>query len=443
MAAKANYPLFSSDDNFNPDDIRKNYLEDKSVVADPDPKMTILWYSGKLCPPKGLLVCTENNFTDYDFLTERMGEKEKKVLTNEDGISLSMLWDTPEYHESKKTELYSSHKDFRSQIAKYQVNASLPISPPVMRLSWIRDIFLEYKLEKPKIIDPFMGTGETLLAACLLGCDFIGFAKNINEDYAEVIETFGDYNKQVIHKNKKDYPVITERLVADVVLTHIPNFRDYNETTKLSYTSYVSDIVLRGLIQAWNALKYDGYLIYTTRDYLAKESRFITEPLQLFIEQILVGSSWTDDIALYDEHNETGLVAHIWKKVNKDRKVIDTKKKTIAEEISSRQFAKEYPDIKDKLIVSWMFGKIYSETKDLDSLIGVMNKRNFDDAFNSVMFALDDFSNKFRSEEKELFKSIFSDPWTIFPIVTITDYEVTSKWIREIYSVFKESGGSV
>jgi len=98
-------------------------------------------------------------------------------------------------------------------ISERQKSLPIPISPPVMRLSWVRDLLLELKLGTPKILDPFTGNGEILLASCMLDCPYIGYAKEILDNYAEVIATFGDFNKHIVHANKKEYPDIAERLM--------------------------------------------------------------------------------------------------------------------------------------------------------------------------------------------------------------------------------------
>jgi len=94
MAAKP-YPFISGNEDFIPDEVAKKYKSQSSEVQEVGniKDFPTFWYNGILFSPKGLLICSEKDFKEYDFLSERMGEKEKYNAVNEDGVSLSNFWD--------------------------------------------------------------------------------------------------------------------------------------------------------------------------------------------------------------------------------------------------------------------------------------------------------------------------------------------------------------
>jgi hypothetical protein len=190
------------------------------------------------------------------------------------------------------------------------------------RPTWIKGIIktLFPGNETLNILDISSGWGDRLITAMSMGHNYLGFDPNTNlqPGYQQMISTFGhpDHHRVIAE------PFEEANLPAqsfDLVLSSPPFFdlEIYTQQSTQSiarfptFTEWIVGFLLRALQVAWDALKIGGYFAIHMGDTRAFQ---VCEPMNLFIEQMLHGSSWEGVIGLSGTRGRVSPV-WVWKKV--------------------------------------------------------------------------------------------------------------------------------
>ena len=410
-----------------------------------DFNLPIFGYTGQMFVPTESYVSTLKNYEDFDFLSEMMLERRRSTSRKEDRVTGSMLdtWSRDDFADiiaSKISEKNTSPLTYREvrQIYDDTLRALNIVHPMVFRVSWVKGILNELFPEKDpssiKMIDPMAESGETTLAASLLGLHFDGYLTgSASDDHIAVINTFGDPEKQVLQENVEEFSV-SESLYQkyDVCFTSF-------SADELPFTTKYVSRVVRNLLGSWKTIKNGGYLVFHVNDFRRLD---VVDMTHIMIEQIFPRSSWVKAVSLVDEKTGAVYMAYIWKKDPVERKILFTTAIPQAahwsqkEELSTRPFALHYPDVRDRIINSLIFQEI-QEKRDEKSTTASMVNTNFVDGWNIVNYAIEEYKKSLSEADKIVLDNIFPDPWILLGLTTILDPGEAIVCVRKIYSMFK------
>lgn len=261
---------------------------------------------------------TINGLTDY--FTEEVRNKARKCYDS----SIDEAWRNPQFLRQIVGKMRGDGKEELSleELRRFVYQGAK--EPGLFRLTWAKGLLYavlgdSYK-DKLRMLDISAGWGDRLITAISLGYEYMGFDPNINlkRGHDEIISMFGDVNKhKVIYRPFEDCE-LTKDVEYDVILTSPPFFdlEIYDKSEGQSnmrypfYSKWMKEGLFVWLRKAWEVLKEGGYLII----HMGDTSKIkICEPMNLYIEQYLSGSSWEGVIGLLGSKNRPSPV-WVWKK---------------------------------------------------------------------------------------------------------------------------------
>jgi len=254
-----------------------------------------------------------------------------------DHFTESVRIDSKKYYNNSVSECWNNKQflyKLMSIVVKYPIITNkilrntiyhLINEPSLFKLSWAKgliEIILGSKLyyQRCHILDMSAGWGDRLLAAICCNCDYLGFDPNeqLKSGHQAIINSFGNpQSHQVIYQPFENAILPDDHF--DLILTSPPFFHleiysnDINQSSVKfkSFNEWLTGFLFESLRKSWSALKDGGYLAIYMADYSHYK---ICEPMNLFIEQVLPGSSWEGIIGLSGSKEKTSPV-WVWQKL--------------------------------------------------------------------------------------------------------------------------------
>ncbi len=195
--------------------------------------------------------------------------------------------------------------------------------PSLFKLSWIKGIYqlILPNVKKCRVLDISSGWGDRLLATILMNYDYLGYDPNINlkRGHNEIIKLYGNNKRhRVIYKPFEDANLTNEK-EFDICLTSPPfyNLEIFNSENQSidkypDFENWLVYFLFSSLMKAWNKIKIGGYLAIHMCDV---QKYKICEPMNLFIDKLLLRSSFEGVIGLGSSYHEFVYPLWVWKKI--------------------------------------------------------------------------------------------------------------------------------
>lgn len=362
-------------------------------------------------------------------------------------MSLSKAWNDNEVFTGLIDRIVNSgeetigFEDFRLELTKDPNTGE----PPCFKPTWVKAIFETMSqngavtVDTNSVLDLNAGCGGVMIGAALFGVNqYTGFQADSDYQLGEISANEGkdrilgldgaaaqlapgrDFK---VHYQDFDPELVKDQLF-DVIMTSLPSYNEYDNPTITEYPGYIQWLVgwlFHNLQTSWLSLKENGYLILQLDDIRGYN---LAEPMNLFIEQFLPGSSWKGSIGLENEPQELGgfgtvSSVWIWQKVTGGLQ-------TWGIDRQSRSLQIVYPAISDSLMSAYTNGILKAQTgvakERYESQLGIIN--------NSLQKIISDSPSGIqRDQVTKLIRTVFPDPAKLLPFYLSVGGKATDRWL--------------
>lgn len=372
-------------------------------------------------------------YTDYVRVNKALKRK----------LSLTKAWKNNEVFTGVIDRIVKSDKDtvgfedFRLQLTKDPNTGESPCFKP----TWVKAIFEAMDQSSVNsLLDLNTGCGGVMVGAALSGVNqYVGFQADTDYQRGEISVVDGkdrvlgldgmaaqlapDRDFKVHYQDFS--PELVKDQLFDIIMTSLPSYNEYDNPTIVkypSYTEWLAGWLFHNLQTSWLSLKENGYLILHLDDI---EGYNLAEPMNLFIEQFLPGSSWKGSVGLENEPivvGDYGTVSSvwIWQKVTGGLE-------TWGIDRQSRSLQVVYPEISSSLISAYINGVLGMQTgvakERYESQLGIIN--------NSLQKIISESpSGVQRDQVTKLIRTVFPDPTKLLPFYLSVGAKAIDQWLK-------------
>jgi len=369
-------------------------------------------------------------------------------------LSLAKAWMDNEVFGNLMSRIYDSGKvtvrldDFRIALIE-DPNTE---EPPCFKPTWVKALFEIIRVSDPEfksrsLLDLSTNCGGVMIGAALMGVEqYVGFQPDtdyqagsilVNEAKDRILGLDGAASQLAPGKDFKVYyqnfdQAIVKDQSFDIIMSSLPRYNEFDNPTVRDYPGYTEWLIgwlFQNLQESWLSLKENGYLILQLDDLVGYN---LCEPMNLFIEQFLPGSSWKGSVGLEHEppspeltgikSDRKGFISSvwIWQKVSGglDTWGIDRQRKSL-------QII--YPAISEIWISAYANGILRAQTgaagDRYESQLGIIN--------NSLQKVISDSPvGVQRDQITVLVRTAFRDPASLIPIYLSIGTKPFEQWIR-------------
>jgi len=379
-------------------------------------------------------------------------------------LSLTKAWKNDEVFSNLMNRIYDSGKetvrldDFRIALIE-DPNTE---EPPCFKPTWVKALFeiigkSDREFKSRSLLDLSANCGGVMIGAALMGVgQYVGFQPDtdyrtgslaVNEGRDRILGLDGIASQLAPDKDfKVYYQDFDNELVKDqqfdIIMSSLPRYNElWDNPTIRDYPGYIEWLIgwlFQNLQASWLSLKENGYLILQLDDL---DGYNLSEPMNLFIEQFLPGSSWAGSVGLEHEppfDELTGKLSSIkgaissvwiWQKLSGGLNTWGIDRQT-----SSLQIV--YPTISESWISAYANGILRSQTgaakERYESQLGIINtslKKVISDSPIGIQ----------RDQITILIRSAFRDPAALLPIYLSIGTKPFEQWVRGLIKLMTDN----